>query len=211
MTHFPAEWSTLREWAAANAGLNLSDDQLEQLRAYVELLRLWNSKVALVSQRDTAELVSKHVADSLFAAAHCADGEAVADLGSGAGFPGLPIAIVRPTARVCLIEARGRKASFLEEARRAAAARNAAVCHSRIESLAADPAHRGRYVVVTARALTSTRELTDLARPLLAPDGRVIAMRSVGESRAGEPNTAESIPYELPDHTPRRLLIIRPR
>jgi len=210
VTSLPLEWASLREWAAATAKLDLSAGQLEQLRTYLDVLLLWNRKLALVSQRDPSEILCKHFADSLFAAAHCADGEAVADLGSGAGFPGLTIAIVRPAARVCLIEARGRKASFLEEARRATAARNAAVRHSRIESAAADPEHRARYAVVTARALTRTRELVELARPLLAPDGRVIAMRSVGESRAGEPSAAESIAYELPDGTSRRLLIVRP-
>lgn len=208
MSDLSAEWRTLREWTASAAGLALSDDQLEQLRVYLDTLLLWNRKLALVSQREPAQIINKHIADSLFAASRCVDGEAVADLGSGAGFPGLPIAIARPASRVSLVESRGRKASFLDEARRAAAARNAVVCHARIETLAVDAQHRARYPVVTARALASLDEFLTLARPLLSVGGHAIAMRSVGESDPDEPIHMDVIRYQLPDGTPRRLLVV---
>jgi 16S rRNA (guanine527-N7)-methyltransferase len=201
-----AAWRALGEWTASAADLTLSAAQLSQLRAYLETLLLWNRKLALVSQQNPAQIITKHIADSLFIASRCTDGESVADLGSGAGLPGLPIAIARPSSRVCLVESRGRKVSFLEEARRIAAVRNAQVCHARIETLASDPTHRGGYAVVTARALTSLDEFLALARPLLAPGGRAIAMRAIGED---ESSSAETIHYELPDRTPRRLLLVK--
>ena len=210
LNHPRLDWTGLRQWTASIAAIELSQQQLEQLRAYVEVLLLWNRKLALVSQRDPGQILSKHVADSLFAAGYCPDGGAVVDLGSGAGFPGLVIAIARPNARVSLVESRGHKATFLEEARRASAARNVTVCNARIESLATHPEHRGRYAVATARALATTTAVVALARPFLTPGGRVIAMRAVGEPRSADPPEAEVAEYGLPDHTPRRLLIVRP-
>jgi 16S rRNA (guanine527-N7)-methyltransferase len=204
-----SEWRALSEWTADTCGLVLGTGQVDQLRAYLDTLLLWNRKLALVSQRDPVEIMRKHFADSLFAASFCIDGEPVVDLGSGAGFPGLPIAVARPTSRVCLIEARGKKVSFLEAARRAASVRNATVHHARIESIAGEPEHHQRYVASTARALTSTDQLLALARPLLTPGGRLIAMRSVNEGEDKDPPGAEVVRYELPDRTPRRLLIVR--
>jgi len=203
-----AEWRALREWATRAADLPLADEQLDQLRAYLKTLLLWNRKLALVSQSAPAQIINKHIADSLFAASRCVDGEAVADLGSGAGFPGLPIAIARPASRVTLIESRGRKASFLEEARRATAARNVVVCHARIEALAIDAEHRARYPVVTARALTDMDAFLTLARPLICLGGRAVAMRSVGEPDPERAIDMDAIHYQLPDGTPRRLLVV---
>jgi 16S rRNA (guanine527-N7)-methyltransferase len=202
-----SDWNALREWSERVAGLPLSDPQLDQLRAYLDVLLFWNRKMALVSQSDPAVILAKHFADSLFVAARCTSAAAVADLGSGAGFPGIPIAIAAPSARVCLIESRAKKASFLDAARRATSAHNVLVCNTRIEALAADPAHRARYAVVTARALSGLRDLLDQSRLFLAPGGRTLAMRSVGEQIPDLPQV-EDVTYRLPDGTPRRLLIV---
>jgi 16S rRNA (guanine527-N7)-methyltransferase len=201
----------LRKWTAAQTGIELSEAQLDQLRTYLDTLLLWNRKLALISQRDPTQIISRHIADALFVASRCTDGESVVDLGSGAGFPGIPIAVARSESRLCLIESRGKKASFLEEACRSAGIRNAAVWHGRIEVLAAHPQHRERYAVATARALTSPVAFLALARPLLTPGGgRAIAMCSVTQAHAEGLPATEEVAYELPDHTPRRLLIIRP-
>jgi 16S rRNA (guanine527-N7)-methyltransferase len=91
-----SDWSSLQEWSRTAAGLELSDGVVGQLRRYVDALRVWNRKMALVARADLSTILDKHIADSLFAAAHCPAESTVADLGSGAGFPGLVIAIVRP-------------------------------------------------------------------------------------------------------------------
>lgn len=209
MTHAGSgDWRHLIDWCAAR-GLTLSAAQINRLGAYVDTLSLWNRKFALVSRGDATQIIKKHLADSLFAASCCSDGEAVVDLGSGAGFPGLPIAVVRPASSVCLIESRGKKARFLEQACRATGARNAIVCNARIEAVASDPSHRGHYEVAIARALTSTTEFLTLAAPFLAAGGRAIAMRSMNDDRGGDPSDVEEVRYELPDGTPRRLLIAR--
>lgn len=202
--------SGLREWCLGEARLDLAATQWEQLRSYIELLLLWNRKLALVSQSDPGEICAKHVADSLFIAGHCPDTGNVLDMGSGAGFPGLPIAIARPAAHVVLVESRGRKVSFLEEACRTASIRNARVYHTRVETLARDPAHRTAYAAVTARAFGSMKLILALARPLAAPNGRIILPRAASEPSELDPPEAEVVNYVLPDRTQRRLVIAPP-
>jgi 16S rRNA (guanine527-N7)-methyltransferase len=189
----PVDWAALAEWAASSAEITLAPAQLKQLASYLDTLLLWNQKVSLVSQRDAREVVTKHVADSLVVAGRCAAAESVIDLGSGAGFPGLPIAIAQPSLRITLLEARGRKASFLEEACRTASIRNALVIHARIEAASLEPAHRGRYAIATARALSSLTQFLALARPFLITGGRAIAMRSVGERIPALPQPLEEL------------------
>ncbi|MGD9762171.1 MAG: 16S rRNA (guanine(527)-N(7))-methyltransferase RsmG [Candidatus Binatia bacterium] len=200
-----ADWAALLTWSKEVAGIALSQRQREQLQVYVELLLRWNEKIALVSQRDSASILAKHVADSLFAAAQCGGPSRIADLGSGAGFPGLPIAIANPGAQVCLIESRGKKVSFLEEARRAVGAGNCTIYHGRIELAAAE--HGPIYDVAVSRALADTDRLLALALPLLAPSGRLIAMQSAS-GLPGEPG--QRLPYTLPDGSSRELLVVTP-
>ena len=198
-----ADWQALREWSRIAAGLDLSDAAIDQLQRYVELLRVWNRKIALVSRDDPAVVLDKHVADSLFAAAYCRDAGAVVDLGSGAGFPGLVIAIAWPATRVALIEARGKKVSFLEEACRTAGITNAEPIHGRIEAVSSEPRHRAAYDRVTSRALADIELLRSLAQPFAGEACRLLAMRSTA---AEVPEGAERTGYVLPDGTPRTLI-----
>jgi len=98
---------------------DLSDSRIERLRSHYELLTRWNRVLNLTSVRAMEESVERHYCESVFAACHLPAGPAsIADVGSGAGFPGIPIAIVRPDCSVVLIESHQRKAAFLKEASR---------------------------------------------------------------------------------------------
>ncbi|MGO4882915.1 MAG: 16S rRNA (guanine(527)-N(7))-methyltransferase RsmG [Bryobacteraceae bacterium] len=112
----------------------LSDSQAERLRQHYELLTRWNIVLNLTSIRTLEEAVERHYCESIFAASFLPAGPAsIADLGSGAGFPGIPIAIVRPDFDVVLIESHQRKAAFLKEATRDLS--NVSVIAARSESL----------------------------------------------------------------------------
>ncbi len=203
-----SEWDDVCAWVRDAAGLTVSEAQLARLQVYVDTLRLWNRKMALVSRGDADRVVTRHIADSLFAAAHCADGESIVDLGSGAGFPGLPVAIVRSASRVSLIESRAKKVSFLTEAVRVTGTTNAVVCHARMESAATDPAHHGQYEVAIARALASLDELVAVAGAFLVSSGRVIAMTSPAQATPNTERASRTISYRLPDGAERSLVII---
>jgi len=99
--------------------VSLSDDQLNRLHEHYTLLDRWNEKMNLTSVEPGAETVIRHYCESLFFAAHLEnDAGSIADIGSGAGFPGVPIAILKPEFRVTLVESNQRKAVFLREATR---------------------------------------------------------------------------------------------
>lgn len=146
---------------------------------YLALLVRWNRTYNLTAVRDPAEMVSKHLLDSLamhpFVDPLVARGGALADLGTGAGLPGIPLAIVKPGLRVTLVESNGKKARFMREAIRQLGLRDVRVAESRIEALD-EP---GAYAAITARALATLPLIVELGGHLLAPDGQLLAMKGV--------------------------------
>ncbi len=141
-----------------------------RLERFVEVLIQWNGRINLVSSRDLSQLWPRHIADSLQLAPFLADDAGVIDLGSGAGFPGLVLAICTANP-VTLIESDTRKASFLREAARRTETR-VTVVNSRIESAGVPPAS-----IITARALAALPRLLEWAVPLLKPNGRCLFLK----------------------------------
>ena len=149
------------------------------LLAYLALLLRWNQAYNLTAIRDPREMLTKHLLDSL--AMHgavdglAARGGALADLGTGPGLPGIPLAIAKPGLQVALVESNGKKARFLREAVRQLGLRNATVAESRIEAFDA-PAS---FDAITARALATLPLILELGGHLLKPEGRLLAMKGV--------------------------------
>lgn len=147
------------------------------LLAYLALLLRWNQTYNLTAVRDPGEMVTKHLLDSLAMHRHvdaiAAAGGALADLGTGAGLPGIPLAIAKPGLRVTLVESAGKKARFMREAVRQLGLNDMRVAESRIEALD-EP---GRYDAITARALATLPLIIELGGHLLKPGGRLLAMK----------------------------------
>lgn len=138
-----------------------------QLDAFLALLLQWNARINLTAVRDPETIVRRHFAESLFAAEHVpANAITLLDFGSGAGFPGIPIAIARPEITVTLAESQGKKAAFLREAVRTLRLR-AEVWAGRVEQM---PAER-LFDAVTLRAVDKMTQACRLAVPRLGPDG----------------------------------------
>ena len=143
------------------------------LQAYLALLDRWNRAYNLTAIRDPREMVGKHVLDSLAMQPYVRDLDTLADLGTGAGFPGIPLALALPDLRVTLVESNGKKARFLREAVRTLQLDNARVAESRIEALD-EPA---AYDAITARALATLPLILQLGGHLLRPGGQLLAMK----------------------------------
>ena len=173
-TPLPALRAPLERGAAA-LGLELAPAQVDRLLAYLALLERWNAVYNLTAVRHPREMVARHLLDSLAVHLHI-DAASLADLGSGAGLPGIPLAIAAPQRRVTLVESNGKKARFLREAQRSLPLPNVAVAELRAER-ARPPA---QVEGVVARALAPLRELVALAEPWLGPDGRLYAMKGPG-------------------------------
>jgi len=147
----------------------------EALAAYARLLRSWAPKVDLVAPGDLPRLESRHIDDSLKArelVASAPDGPAL-DAGSGAGFPGVPLAIVGPGRWWRLLEPRAKRAAFLDEVVRELDL-NAEVVRQTAQQAVTDPSLAGAHAVVTARALAPPPVAFELMAPLVAPGGRRI-------------------------------------
>jgi len=154
----------------AELGLSPSAQAVEELLDYLELLSRWNAAYNLTAVRDPLAMVTSHLLDSL-AVAHLVRGERLADIGSGAGLPGIPLAILAPERQVTLIDANGKKTRFLREAVRALRLVNVGIEAQRVENV------RGEFDTVTARAFASLADMLRLAGHLLAADGILLALK----------------------------------
>ena len=153
-------------------GIDLSPDDARRLIAHLDLLDEWNTRMNLTAIRDRAQQVTKHVLDSLSVRTYLR-GTRVADVGSGAGCPGIPLAIVEPSRQFVLIESTGKKCRFLEHVRDALELENVEVRQARAESH--EPGVR--YDTVIARAVGPVADLVRVAGPLVAGGGRLLAMK----------------------------------
>ena len=153
--------------------LGIDDTHAPALDAYLALLLRWNATYNLTAVRDPRDMVVRHLLDSLAMHAFLDGVGTLADLGTGPGLPGIPLAIVRPALQVTLVESNGKKARFLREAVRRLQLGNATVAEARIEAYDA----AGRFDAITARALARLPQILALGGHLLAPGGRLLAMK----------------------------------
>jgi 16S rRNA (guanine527-N7)-methyltransferase len=173
-------------------GLRLDTPTRRAIDDHVRLLVAWNRAINLSAVRDPEAIAIRHVADSLSAVSvlRRARSSSLLDLGSGGGYPGLPLALAVPIERTLLVESVAKKARFLDMAVAALGVRNrVSVAAARAEDLAADMAHRECWSAVTARAIGTLADILELAFPLLAPGGLVLAWK--GTLELGEVAAAE--------------------
>jgi 16S rRNA (guanine527-N7)-methyltransferase len=157
---------------AAELGVRLDESQIGALLALIDELERANAQFNLTAIRDRAGMLSKHLIDSLSVQPFLRGGR-VADVGTGAGFPGLPLAIANPTRHFALIEATGKKARFVENTARQVGVKNVEIVNERAERYRPfEP-----FDTVIARALASLADFVAYAGHLCAPDGRLLAMK----------------------------------
>ena len=164
---------------AAAIGLRLSDAQLDLCARYATDLIDATRTINLTAITDPDQIAVKHFLDSFtaYAARPWTGHEKIVDVGSGAGFPGLPLQIALPGTRVTCVEATGKKARAIERFRDLLGLACADVQNARAEELARLPAHRARYDVATARALGSLAECAELLLPFLRVGGDAIVWK----------------------------------
>ncbi len=155
--------------------LQLNERQLEQFLRYQQELLDWNTRINLTAITDPEEVLIKHFLDSLSLLMVC-DRPLVRllDIGAGAGFPGLPLKIVRPQWQVLLLEATGKKVTFLRHIIEALQLKNVVAVHGRAEELAHKVEYRASFDVVTARAVASLPTLLEYAAPFCRVSGQII-------------------------------------
>ena len=186
----------------------LSAEQLRQIATYVDLLLKWNAHINLTAVRDPEEIITRHFGESLFAARQLRseddEGQTAIDIGSGAGFPGLPLKIWNPGLTLTLVEAHGKKAVFLREVVRALCFSKVRVFADRAENL------NEQANLVTLRAVEHFQKTLPIAAALVAPWGRLALLIGDGQIEVAKsilPNATWEATIAIPLSRGRSLLV----
>jgi 16S rRNA (guanine527-N7)-methyltransferase len=191
--------------------LPLAETACDQLLAYVALLTKWNKTYNLTAIREPGDMVTHHLLDSLAIVPYLpmpGDGPAIADVGSGAGLPGIPLAIARPGWHVALNDSKQKKAAFMRQAAIELGLKNVEIHEGRVEAWR--PVER--FAVVVSRAFTELAGFISACRHLLAPGGALVAMKGAYPSTelAGVPDAwkCSVVPLKVPRLQAARHLVI---
>jgi len=204
---------------AARFGLVVTDAQAEQFNTYSNFLMEYNKKINLTRITDPIEIAEKHFVDSIapLSMAALPIGAAVVDVGTGAGFPGLPMKLVRPDLRVTLLDSLQKRLVFLEECMRRVGT-DCALRHARAEIGGTDPALRGQFDAAVSRAVARLAVLCEYCLPYVKVGGVFLALKGPNLSEeleqaarairllgGGAPAVTE---YTLPSGDGRTLVVI---
>ena len=187
--------------------IELDETRLRAISTHIDLLLKWNARTNLTAIRQPGEIVQRHFGESLFTATHLLEQnlpQTAIDLGSGAGFPGVPFALLAPEVQVTLIEAQQKKATFLKELIRVLGLKNARVFSDRAEN------YLGTADLVMLRAVERFEQVLRMAVRMTNPGGRVALMIGSGQVESAKRLVAELIwdnPIEVPCSLSRELLV----
>ncbi len=162
---------------ASGLGLDVSVDQARTMGRHALELLQWSRVTNLTTITEPLDVAVKHYVDALAAAPWIGDRARVLDAGSGGGFPGVPLAILRPDLSVILVDSVRKKVSFLKHAIRTLGLSGIDAVHGRLEDLRLLPEYRGKFDRVLCRAFSSLEDFANLTLPFLSPGGCLLAMK----------------------------------
>lgn len=217
MNHSFSEHAAALMKSLAGKELPVTWETLNQFETYRELLTEWNEKFNLTAITEPEEVYIKHFLDSIAAAAVIPEGASVCDVGSGAGFPGLPLKILRPDLRVLLIDSLNKRVGFLSHVIAALDLKEIRAEHIRAEDAAAPKNYRESFDITCARAVAPLATLCEYALPLTRVGGAFIAYKTAAGEELSQAERAikilgggkpEILPYTLPGEQSRVLIKI---
>lgn len=212
---------TLKQILAENE-IEINEKQLERIDAFYELLMEKNRVMDLTNITEPREVALRHMADSLFLT-KCADfkGKKLIDIGTGAGFPGMPLLMADENLDITMVDSTGKRIDFINETMGKIGSCNKAIAiTARAEDLGVDKKHREKYDFVTSRAVAPMNILAELTLPLLKVGGKFLAMKSANEEGEKELSdalfaiktlggkVAKTIDYQLASDCPKRRIVI---
>lgn len=174
------EFKKEMEEKLAKIEVKLNDKQIEQFYQYMVLLLDWNEKINLTAIIEPKEIILKHFIDSLTIEKQLKLGETLIDVGTGAGFPGIPIKIARPDVNIVLLDSLNKRILFLNEVISKLKLEKIETIHARVEEAGKNKKYREKFDVATSRAVANLTTLTEYLLPLVKRDGRAICMKGPG-------------------------------
>lgn len=157
--------------------IKFTEEHIQKFYAYMKLLLEWNEKINLTAITDPEEVILKHFIDSLTISKYIKNDTCIADVGTGAGFPGIPLKIYRDDIRVTLVDSLNKRINFLNEVIDTLGLKNMSTVHSRIEDFGKNGKYREQYDYVTARAVANLTVLSEYLIPIVKVDGMCICMK----------------------------------
>lgn len=154
-----------------------TEEQLRQFYKYMELLLEWNKKINLTAITEPNEVILKHFIDSLTINKYIKENSSIADVGTGAGFPGIPLKIFRPDLEITLVDSLNKRINFLNEVISKLDLKNIVTVHSRIEDFGKDKKYRESFDYVTARAVANISVLSEYLLPISKIGGQCVCMK----------------------------------
>ncbi len=162
----------------ASYNIELNDTQVKQFKKYYELLIEWNNKFNLTSITEEDEVIEKHFVDSVLPYEILPENAKIIDIGAGAGFPSIPLKIVRPDINFLLIDSVNKKITFINEVINQLEFSGILAIHTRIEELANNPAYRETFDICISRAVARLNTLCEYSLPFVKIGGKMIAYKS---------------------------------
>jgi 16S rRNA (guanine527-N7)-methyltransferase len=203
---------------AKKIGITLTQEQTEQFTSFLNLLQKENEEINLTAITETKDIILKHFVDSISVVPFIPKNAlSIIDVGSGAGFPGIPLAIVRPELLVTLLEATTKKVNFLNKVIETLRLKNVKTLNARAEEAGQDLRFREQFDVVLARAVAETKVLAEYTLPFVKIGGFVIAQKDATENIVGAEKAIKTLGGDIQDIVPikisglsdRNLVIIR--
>lgn len=158
-------------------GIMFTEKQLKQFFNYMNLIINWNEKINLTAITDPEEIILKHFIDSLTIVKVVNDADCVVDVGTGAGFPGIPLKICMPDLKIVLVDSLNKRINFLNTVIDELGLFNITTVHSRVEEFARNDLYREKFDVVTARAVANLSVLSEYLLPLVCIGGKCVCMK----------------------------------
>ena len=164
---------------ALTYNVDLSQEQINKFIKYMDLLKEWNKKINLTAIKDDIEIVKKHFIDSIsiVKSGVLKDGMSLIDVGTGAGFPGIPIKIIMPKMRILLLDSLSKRVKYLNEVVTTLELKDIEVIHGRAEEYSKKPEFREKFDIATARAVANLSTLSEYCIPYVKINGFFIAMK----------------------------------
>ena len=162
---------------AKKINIELSDDQIEKIFLYQKLLIEWNQKMNLTAITEEKEIILKHFIDSMTIEKYIPRGAFVIDVGTGAGFPGIVLKIIRDDIKLTLLDSLNKRIQFLDEVVKSIGLNEVTTIHGRAEDIGRDLKFREKYDIVTARAVANLSTLAEYCLPFVKVGGSFIAMK----------------------------------
>ena len=157
--------------------ISICNKQINLFNTYMELLLEWNEKINLTAITDESEIILKHFVDSLTILKYIGENDKIIDVGTGAGFPGIPIAIMMPNVKITLLDSLNKRINFLNEVIKGLDLKNVETIHSRSEDCGKDTLFREKYDIALARAVANLSTLSEYLLPFVKIKGKMICMK----------------------------------